>query len=345
MTQNQATYKDAGVDIAAGNTLVKNITPLAKATHRAEVLNHLGGFSGLCGLPKGYQEPVLTSATDGVGTKLEIAQRLEQHGGVGVDLVAMCVNDLVVCGAEPLFFLDYFATGKLKVDVAAKVIEGIAEGCKQAGCALIGGETAEMPGFYPNGAYDLAGFAVGVVEKSKILNGQETVSPGDQLIGIASTGLHANGFSLVRKLLKTHDVSLDTPFEGTTLGETLLRPTQIYVKPLLSLMKKDWIRAAAHITGGGLLENLPRVLPKNVKACIKEDSWSRPEIFNFLQKMGNIASQEMYLTFNCGIGMVLVVAREHCEPVIQALSDAKLEAWPIGTLETRMEDEAEVSIS
>lgn len=301
-------YKDAGVDIDAGNALVDRIKGVAKRTSRPEVLGGLGGFGALCQLPSGYHEPVLVTGTDGVGTKLRLAMDLARHDTIGVDLVAMCVNDLVVAGAEPLLFLDYYATGKLDVDMAADVVAGIGDGCQLAGCALVGGETAEMPGMYEGSDYDLAGFCVGVVEKSEILDGRK-VATGDVLLGMASSGPHSNGYSLIRKILEVSGASLDMAIDGTSLGDALLAPTRIYVKPLLSLIRESDIpvHALSHITGGGLLENLPRVLPEGSVARIDTASWQRPAVFDWLQQQGNVDEHEMHRVLNCGIGMVIVV--------------------------------------
>lgn len=307
-SHSSLSYKDSGVDIDAGNALVERIKGVAKSTTRPEVLGGLGGFGALCELPAGYQEPVLVTGTDGVGTKLRLALDLGQHDTIGIDLVAMCVNDLVVAGAEPLLFLDYYATGKLDVDMAADVVTGIGHGCRQAGCALVGGETAEMPGMYAGSDYDLAGFCVGVVEKSDILDGSK-VAAGDVLLGMASSGPHSNGYSLIRKILEISDASLDMAIDGGSLGDALLAPTRIYVKPLLSLLRDSDVpvHAMSHITGGGLLENLPRVLPEGTVARIDTTSWERPAIFDWLQQQGNVDEHEMHRVLNCGIGMVVVV--------------------------------------
>ncbi len=331
------TYRDAGVDIEAGDALVEAIKPLARATHRAGVLAGVGGFGALFALPAGYREPVLVSSTDGVGTKLKLAIALGRHDTIGIDLVAMCVNDVVVQGAEPLFFLDYYATGKLDRTVAASVIAGIAEGCRQAGCALVGGETAEMPGMYAEGDYDLAGFAVGVVEKADIIDGAR-VAAGDILIGLASSGAHSNGYSLIRRLLAETGARLDAPFDGATLGERLLAPTRIYVKPLLTLMRRLPIAAAAHITGGGLPGNVPRVLPRGVRAVIDARSWRRPPLFDWLQEQGHIEESEMYRTFNCGIGMVLVVPGDRTEEALAVLAETGERAFVIGRIEAHEGD-------
>jgi phosphoribosylformylglycinamidine cyclo-ligase len=297
-------YRDAGVDIDAGDALVERIKPLARTTLREGVLAGIGGFGALFEVPKRYREPVLVSGTDGVGTKLKLAFHLNRHDTVGIDLVAMSVNDILVQGAEPLFFLDYFACGKLHVDTAAAVVSGIAEGCRQAGCALIGGETAEMPGMYPDGEYDLAGFAVGAVEKSAIIDGRSIVT-GDAVIALASSGPHSNGYSLVRRIVEVGRADLSADFHGRSLGEALLAPTRIYVKPVLQLLAKVPVKGIAHITGGGIVENVPRVLPDAVKAVIRRDSWTLPPVFAWLQAQGKVADAEMHRVFNCGIGMVL----------------------------------------
>lgn len=337
-------YKDAGVDIEAGNRLVERIKGVAKRTRRPGVLGGLGGFGALCEIPAGYKKPVLVSGTDGVGTKLRLAMDLGIHDSIGIDLVAMCVNDLIVAGAEPLFFLDYYATGKLNVDVAVNVVEGIGQGCEQAGCALVGGETAEMPGMYQDEDYDLAGFCVGVVEKDQIIDGSK-VRIGDQLIGIASSGPHSNGYSLIRKIIETSKADINEPFEGDkSLGEVLLTPTKIYVKSLLRMLKEFDVRALSHITGGGLTENLPRVLPDNAKAIIDAQSWSQPAIFDWLQEQGNVESQEMYRTFNCGIGMVICVPKNEVNNAISMLENAGEEAFLIGSIAKRNGDEEQVQI-
>ncbi len=323
-------YRDAGVDIDAGNRLVDRIKPHAKRTLRPGVLGGLGGFGALFELPLDrYRQPVLVSGTDGVGTKLKLALELNRHDTIGVDLVAMCVNDVLVVGAEPLFFLDYYATGQLEVEVAVAVIKGIADGCALAGAALVGGETAEMPGLYQDGDYDLAGFCVGVVEKARMIDGGK-VQPGDALLGLASSGPHANGYSLVRKILAVSGVDLDQPFAGQTLGETLLTPTRIYVKSILKLLEQVEIRAIAHITGGGLTENLPRVLPVNTKAVIDLSSWERPAIFQWLQQQGGVAETEMRRTFNCGVGLVVCVAAEVVEKTLALLRESGETAWLLG---------------
>lgn len=327
------TYRDAGVDIDAGDALVEAIRPIAAATRRPGLLAGVGGFGALFEIPPGqYREPVLVSSTDGVGTKLKLAIELQRHDTIGIDLVAMCVNDIIVQGAEPLFFLDYFATGKLDNRVAEQVIRGIGEGCRQAGCALVGGETAEMPGMYGAGDYDLAGFTVGVVEKSKIIDGSQ-VKPNDTLIGIASSGAHSNGYSLIRKIIEVRKAKLDQTLGGRPLGEVLLAPTRIYVKPLLALLSQVPVHAAAHITGGGLPGNVPRVLPNGVRAVIDSRAWQRPAIFDWLQEMGGIEEFEMYRTFNCGVGMVLVLDATDAEQALQWLQAAGESASIIGHIE------------
>ncbi|MHA1569211.1 MAG: phosphoribosylformylglycinamidine cyclo-ligase [Alphaproteobacteria bacterium] len=325
-------YRDAGVDIDAGNALVERIKPLAAGTRREGVLAGLGGFGALFEIPAGYRQPVLVAGTDGVGTKLRLAVELNRHDTIGIDLVAMCVNDLIVQGAEPLFFLDYYATGHLNIEVATAVVKGIAEGCKQAGAALIGGETAEMPGMYAEEDYDLAGFCVGAVEKDALIDGS-AVQAGDVLIGLPSSGPHSNGYSLIRKILETARADLHQPFDGTTLGERLLAPTRIYIKPLLALLAEVRIHALAHITGGGLLENLPRVMPANTCARIHPGSWQRPAVFDWLQREGNIEDQEMYRTFNCGIGMVLVVGAGDVNRTMAMLHKEGEEPVVIGAIE------------
>ena len=336
-------YKDAGVDIDAGDALVERIKDVAKRTRRPEVMSGLGGFGALCQIPTGYKEPVLVSGTDGVGTKLKLAMEVGIHDTIGIDLVAMCVNDLLVTGAEPLFFLDYYATGALNVDIAASVVTGIGNGCEQAGCSLVGGETAEMPGMYEGDDYDLEGFCVGIVEKANIIDGS-SVRIGDQLIGVTSSGPHSNGYSLVRKIIEHSGAKLDQAFGDSTLGETLLAPTKIYIKPILRVIKQYRVNALAHITGGGLLENIPRVLPRNTKAVIDAKSWERPAIFNWLQEQGNVEAREMYRTFNCGIGMVLAVAADDAEGVIDMLNQQGETAMLIGSIEAAGEDEPKVII-
>jgi len=338
------TYRDAGVDIDAGDRLVENIKPFAKRTMRPEVLNGIGGFGALVEISKKYREPVLVSGTDGVGTKLKLAFELNRHDTVGIDLVGMSVNDILVQGAEPLFFLDYFACGKLDVDAATEVIKGIAIGCEQAGCALIGGETAEMPGMYPAGEYDLAGFAVGVVEKADIISGSE-IKAGDAVIGLASNGAHSNGYSLVRKIIQTRNADLKQELDGKPLADLIMAPTRIYVKPLLALMKALTVKGMAHITGGGLLENVPRVLPRNVVAQLDGQSWHTPALFGWLREMGNIAPQEMYRTFNCGIGMVLIVDHRDAGAAVEHLNVSGEKATIIGTIRARRGDEAQTQVA
>ncbi|WP_423186968.1 phosphoribosylformylglycinamidine cyclo-ligase [Alishewanella sp. d11] len=337
-------YKDAGVDIDAGNALVDRIKGAVKRTTRPEVMGGLGGFGALCQIPAGYKEPVLVSGTDGVGTKLRLAMDLKRHDGVGIDLVAMCVNDLVVQGAEPLFFLDYYATGKLDVDTASRVVAGIAEGCVQSGCALVGGETAEMPGMYHGDDYDIAGFCVGVVEKAEIIDGSK-VKPGDQLIALASSGPHSNGFSLIRKVLEVSGQSPETILEGKSIADHLLEPTRIYVKNLLNLFKTTPVHALCHVTGGGFWENIPRVLPENTKAVIDGKSWQWPAIFTWLQQQGNITRYEMYRTFNCGVGMILVVPAEQLSSALAQLQQAGEQAWHLGEIHAAAADEQLVIIN
>ena len=336
-------YKDAGVDIDAGEALVERIKGVAQRTRRPEVMTGLGGFGALCELPKGYEEPVLVSGTDGVGTKLRLAMTLGKHDTIGIDLVAMCVNDLVVAGAEPLFFLDYYATGKLNVDIAADVVTGIGEGCAQAGCALVGGETAEMPGMYSGEDYDLAGFCVGVVEKSKILDGSK-VQAGDTLIGLPSSGPHSNGYSLIRKIIEVSNADLNQDCGGQPLSQALIAPTRIYVKPLLTLLKSGNVHALAHITGGGLLENIPRVLPANCKAVVDTTSWTMPPVFEWLQRAGNVQTREMYRTFNCGVGMVVAVAANEAQSALATLQAAGQEAFILGHIATAQAGEGQVEL-
>ncbi|OCA53363.1 phosphoribosylformylglycinamidine cyclo-ligase [Photorhabdus namnaonensis] len=337
-------YKDAGVDIDAGNALVNRIKGVVKQTRRPEVMGGLGGFGALCALPQKYREPILVSGTDGVGTKLRLAMDLKRHDTIGIDLVAMCVNDLVVQGAEPLFFLDYYATGKLDVDTAASVITGIAEGCQLSGCALVGGETAEMPGMYHGEDYDVAGFCVGVVEKSEIIDGSK-VQAGDALIALAASGPHSNGYSLIRKILAVSNTDPEaTELEGKSLADHLLAPTKIYVKSLLSLIEHVDVHAIAHLTGGGFWENIPRVLPENTQAQINESSWQWPAIFNWLQQTGNVSRHEMYRTFNCGVGMVIALPPTAVEQAIELLTAAGEKAWRIGSIATLQEGEQQVII-
>ncbi len=329
-------YRDAGVDIDAGDALVEAIKPFAKRTLRPEVLAGLGGFGALCAIPKKYREPVLVSGTDGVGTKLKLAFLLERHNTVGIDLVAMSVNDVLVQGAEPLFFLDYFACGKLEHGVAVQVIRGIAEGCEQAGCALIGGETAEMPGMYRAGEFDLAGFCVGVVEKERIIDGRN-IKPGDVLLGLASSGAHSNGYSLIRRILGEDKPNAD-------LADTLMQPTRIYVKPVLKLMAAATVKGLAHITGGGLVGNVPRMLPQGMRAVLRKKAWPRPQIFSWLQKNGNVTEDEMHRVFNCGLGMVLAVAREHVAAATELLKREGELAYEVGVVEAGSSAEPEAVV-
>nr|WP_317198638.1 phosphoribosylformylglycinamidine cyclo-ligase [uncultured Psychrobacter sp.] len=339
-------YKDAGVDIDAGDALVQRIKSVAKATTRPEVVGGLGGFGALCRIPTGYTSPLLVSGTDGVGTKLKLALQLNRHDTIGIDLVAMCVNDLLVCGAEPLFFLDYYATGKLDVDVAATVVTGIGAGCKLANCALIGGETAEMPGMYQDDDYDLAGFCVGVVEESEVITG-ENVAEGDALIALASSGAHSNGYSLVRKVVEVSGIDIissDKQLDGQSIQDALMAPTRIYVKAIKALqdtLGNQALHAMSHITGGGLTDNLPRVLPDHLAASIDTSSWQFSELFTWLQAQGNIKQSEMYRTFNCGVGFVIVVPADKAQAAINTLNDAGEKAWQIGEMINR-QDEAVV---
>jgi phosphoribosylformylglycinamidine cyclo-ligase len=325
------TYRDAGVDIDAGDALVDRIKPIVKRTMRPEVMAGVGGFGALVSLPQKYREPVLVSGTDGVGTKLRLAIDTGRHERIGIDLVAMCVNDVAVQGAEPLFFLDYYATGKLSVDVAEKVVAGIAEGCLQAGCALVGGETAEMPGMYHGGDYDLAGFCVGVVERSQVLDGSR-VQAGDVIIGMASSGVHSNGYSLVRKLIEVAGANADTQLDGKPLFDRLLEPTRIYVKSMLKLSAELPVSAYAHITGGGLTDNIPRVLPDGLEAHLVRSQWHRDPLFDWLAATGRISNAEMYRTFNCGIGMIAVVRPQDAARALQILRDAGETATQIGEI-------------
>jgi phosphoribosylformylglycinamidine cyclo-ligase len=337
-------YRDAGVDIDAGDSLIEKIKPFAKRTMRPEVLGDLGGFGALVEISQKYRQPVLVSGTDGVGTKLKLAFEWDQHDTVGIDLVAMSVNDILVQGAEPLFFLDYFACGKLDVERAAAVIKGIAAGCEQSGCALIGGETAEMPGMYPDGEYDLAGFAVGVVEKEQVINGRSIVA-GDIVLGLASNGIHSNGYSLVRKIIERTQPELDAEFEnGKTLRQAIIAPTRLYVKPILAALKQFTIKGMAHITGGGISENVPRILPDNTVAAIDTQSWPLPKLFQWLQQAGQVDMQEMYRTFNCGIGMVVIVDAADAVAVQHFLQQQGETVYRIGTIRTRQSDEHQTQI-
>jgi phosphoribosylformylglycinamidine cyclo-ligase len=323
-------YKDSGVNIDAGNSLVERIKPAVKNTFRPGVLQGLGGFGALFELPmEKYSQPVLVSGTDGVGTKLKLANLLNRHDTIGIDLVAMCVNDIIVSGAEPLFFLDYFATGALNIDQAEQVIKGIAKGCELAGCALTGGETAEMPGMYAPGDYDLAGFSVGIVEKNKIIS-QDQVSNGDVILGLGSSGPHSNGYSLIRKVLERSNCKIDDPFEAGSLGDALIAPTRIYVKSVLSVLENHRVTAISHITGGGFTENIPRVLPDNLAARISRSSWDMPKIFHWLQEQGNIAELEMLRTFNCGIGMAICVAKEDADSAMEHLQNCGEAVFRLG---------------
>ena len=345
MSKPSLSYKDAGVDINAGNELVERIKPHVKRTTRPEVIGGLGGFGALCAIPSKYKEPILVSGTDGVGTKLRLAIDLKKHDTIGIDLVAMCVNDLVVQGAEPLFFLDYYATGKLDVDVASDVVKGIAEGCVQSGCALVGGETAEMPGMYHAGDYDLAGFCVGVVEKSEIIDGSQQVKVGDALIALGSSGPHSNGYSLIRKVIDVAGVNPSTEqLNGRSLSEQVLAPTKIYVKSVLALIKQTEVHAIAHLTGGGFWENIPRVLPKKTKAVIDESSWEWQPVFKWLKEKGNIETYEMYRTFNCGVGMVIALPQSQVETALAILKQSGENAWLIGHIESATDNEPQVII-
>jgi phosphoribosylformylglycinamidine cyclo-ligase len=348
MSQNSQgpglTYRAAGVDIDAGDALVEQIKPLARRTLREGVLAGIGGFGALFEVPKRYRNPVLVSGTDGVGTKLKLAFELRRHDTVGIDLVAMSVNDVLVQGAEPLFFLDYFACGKLDVPVAAAVIGGIARGCELAGCALIGGETAEMPGMYPPGEYDLAGFAVGVVEKDRIIDGRR-IQAGDAVIGLASSGAHSNGYSLIRRILEKTRPDLSADFHGQTLGEVILAPTRIYVKPVLHLLDSVDVKGLAHITGGGLLENVPRVLPEALTAQLDRKAWTRAPLFDWLQAEGGVADAEMYRVFNCGIGMVIVVAERDVAAALECLAAQGESAGRIGLIRARKPGETQTIVA
>ena len=339
------TYRDAGVDIDAGDALVDRIKPLAAKTMRDGVMGGIGGFGALFEVPKKYQEPVLVSGTDGVGTKLRLAFEWDRHDTVGIDLVAMSVNDILVQGAEPLFFLDYFACGKLSVDTAAAVVGGIAKGCELSGCALIGGETAEMPGMYPDGEYDLAGFAVGAVEKAKIINGKN-IGAGDKLIGLASSGAHSNGFSLIRKIIERAGAKPTDDFHGQPFGDVVMAPTRLYVKPVLAALAEhgEAIKGLAHITGGGLLENVPRILQKGLSAKIDKNSWTLPPFFQWLQEQGNVADEEMHRVFNCGIGMVLIVAADQVEAVTATFTQAGETVYQLGEVVEQTEGMAQTVV-
>ncbi|MBF7072883.1 phosphoribosylformylglycinamidine cyclo-ligase [Glaciecola sp. MH2013] len=337
-------YKDAGVDIDAGNQLVERIKSVTKKTHRPEVKGGLGGFGALCSLPTKYKEPLLVSGTDGVGTKLRLAMDENKHTGIGIDLVAMCVNDLIVQGAEPLFFLDYYATGKLDVDTAATVVSSIGEGCLLSGCALIGGETAEMPGMYDGEDYDVAGFCVGVVEASKVIDGSK-VAAGNKLIALGSSGPHSNGYSLIRKIIEVSQLDTNTMLGDKTVSEHLLEPTRIYVKSVLSVLEKFELNAISHITGGGFWENIPRVLPDDMQAQIDGNSWQWPSIFSLLQDKGHVTTHEMYRTFNCGVGLVIAVDAEIADAVTKAFVELGENAWIIGSIAARDEGQEQVIIN
>ena len=332
-------YKNAGVDIDAGNQLVDLIKPAIRSTHRPEVMSSIGGFGGLFALQQNkFQQPILVSGTDGVGTKLRLAQQLKQHATIGIDLVAMCVNDVIVQGAEPLFFLDYFATGKLSVKEAQTVVEGIAEGCRQSGAALIGGETAEMPGMYDDGEYDLAGFCVGVVERDQLIDGNN-INDDDVIIGLPSSGIHSNGFSLVNKIIATENTSLDENISGKNLGELLLEPTIIYTKIILTLLGKFNIHGLCHITGGGLIENVPRVIPDDYTAKINSQSWQRPPIFDWLQSKGQVDENEMLRVFNCGMGMLIILPKQQAAETIKLCQENDHQAIEIGVIEKSSSDQ------
>jgi len=337
-------YKDAGVDIDAGNALVEKIKGAVKRTTRPEVMGGIGGFGAICQIPTGYKEPVLISGTDGVGTKLRLAIDLKKHDTVGIDLVAMCVNDLLVLGAEPLYFLDYYATAKLDVDVASDVVAGIAEGCIQSGCALVGGETAEMPGMYHQGDYDIAGFCTGIAEKSELIDGSK-VAAGDQLIALGSSGPHSNGFSLIRKVLEVNNTDTSEMLGDRSIADHLLEPTKIYVKSTLAMLKEVKAHALSHITGGGFWENIPRVLPESAQAIIDGNSWQWPEIFNWLQEKGNITTHEMYRTFNCGVGMIIVVPADSLAQSLEILTANGENAWHIGEIADKQAGSEQVVIN
>jgi len=336
-------YRDAGVDIDAGDALVEAIKPLAKRTMREGVLGGIGGFGGLFEISKKFKEPVLVSGTDGVGTKLRLAFELNRHDTVGIDLVAMSVNDILVQGAEPLFFLDYFACGKLDVATATAVVSGIAKGCEDSGCALLGGETAEMPGMYPDGEYDLAGFAVGAVEKSQIIDGSKIV-PGDVVLGLASSGIHSNGYSLVRKIIEVAKPDLEADFHGRKLADVLMAPTRLYVKPLLALMASMEVKGLVHITGGGLVENIPRVLKDDLTAVLDGSSWTMPPLFQWLQQHGGVADAEMHRVFNCGIGMTVIVSKENADAAFAQLEAAGETVYRIGEIRARAEGQAQTVV-
>jgi phosphoribosylformylglycinamidine cyclo-ligase len=341
--QKPLSYKDAGVDINAGNALIERIKGVAKRTRRPEVMTGLGGFASLFELPQGYKQPVLVSGTDGVGTKLRLAMDMGKHDTIGIDLVAMCVNDLIVGGAEPLFFLDYYATGKLNVDIAADVVSGIGDGCEMSGIALVGGETAEMPGMYEGEDYDLAGFCVGIAEKEEIIDGSK-VAAGDTLIALASSGPHSNGYSLVRKIIEVSNADLDQDLDGQPLKDALIAPTKIYVKSVLKLINASNVHALCHITGGGFQENIPRVLPATAKAVINTNSWDLPPVFKWLQEKGNVDTFEMYRTFNCGVGMIACVPADKADSAVALLNAEGEQAWIIGHIEDVAEGEKQVDL-
>lgn len=341
--QQSLSYKDAGVDIEAGNALVERIKGVAKRTRRPEVMTGLGGFASLFELPQGYKQPVLVAGTDGVGTKLRLAMDIGKHDTIGIDLVAMCVNDLIVGGAEPLFFLDYYATGKLNVDVAADVVSGIGDGCELSGISLVGGETAEMPGMYEGEDYDLAGFCVGIAEKEEIIDGSK-VATGNTLIALASSGPHSNGYSLIRKILEVSNADLNEDLDGQPLKDALIAPTKIYVKSILKLINASDVHALCHITGGGFQENIPRVLPDSAKAVINTDSWDLPPVFKWLQEKGNVDPYEMYRTFNCGVGMIVAVPADKASAAVTLLNAEGEHAWVIGQIEEAAEGEEQVDL-
>ena len=341
--QKSLSYKDAGVDIDAGNALIERIKGVAKRTRRPEVMTGLGGFASLFELPQGYKQPVIVSGTDGVGTKLRLAMDLGKHDTIGIDLVAMCVNDLIVGGAEPLFFLDYYATGKLNVDIAADVVSGIGDGCEMSGCALVGGETAEMPGMYEGEDYDLAGFCVGIAEKEEIIDGSK-VTTGDTLIALASSGPHSNGYSLIRKIIEVSNADLDQDLDGQPLKDALIAPTKIYVKSVLKLINASDVHTLCHITGGGFQENIPRVLPATAKAVINTNSWDLPPVFKWLQEKGNVDAFEMYRTFNCGVGMIACVPADKADSAVALLNAEGEQAWIIGHIEDAVEGEEQVDL-
>jgi len=340
-SSHSLSYKDAGVDIDAGNELVERIKSVSKATHRPEVKGGLGGFGALCSLPQKYKNPLLVSGTDGVGTKLRLAMDNNRHDGIGIDLVAMCVNDLIVQGAEPLFFLDYYATGKLDVDTAATVVTSIGKGCELSNCALIGGETAEMPGMYHGGDYDVAGFCVGIVEAEDVIDGSK-VAAGNTLIALGSSGPHSNGYSLIRKIIEVAELDLSEELEGKPVVDHLLEPTRIYVKNILALLAKYKVNAISHITGGGFWENIPRVLPDHLTAQIDASSWQWPSIFSYLQTKGNVSTHEMYRTFNCGVGLLLAVDKEDANNIVKFLDDIGEKVWVIGHLVDKGEQDSVV---